>query len=84
MRDARLAEQALQTHVNYFEGHLCHCRQKNKIPRGCCSQLLCMRVTLLDYGIKFRQVSLPCDHESVIKTVRKMDPGPFSSIGFGV
>jgi hypothetical protein len=34
---------------------------------NCCAQVLWMRATLLDYGIKFEQVPLLCDNESVIK-----------------
>jgi hypothetical protein len=32
-----------------------------------CAQLLWMKVTLNDFGIKFKQVPLLCDNESVMK-----------------
>ena len=35
--------------------------------RSCCAQLLWMKATLNVFGIKFKQVSLLCDNESVIK-----------------
>jgi hypothetical protein len=34
---------------------------------GSCAQLLWIRATLLDYGIKFEQVSLLCGNESAVK-----------------
>ena len=37
------------------------------ILAGSCAQLLCMKPTLNDLRIKFKQVSLLCDNESVVK-----------------
>jgi phosphoribosyl-AMP cyclohydrolase len=37
------------------------------LDSSCCAQLLWMKVTLSDFGIKFKQVSLLCDNESVVK-----------------
>jgi hypothetical protein len=34
---------------------------------SCCAQLLGMKATLSDFGIKFKQVPLLCDNESVMK-----------------
>jgi hypothetical protein len=34
---------------------------------SCCAQLLWMKATLSDFGIKFKQVPLLCDNESAIK-----------------
>jgi hypothetical protein len=34
---------------------------------SCCAQLLWMKQTLLDYGVKFNEISLLCDNESAIK-----------------
>jgi hypothetical protein len=34
---------------------------------SCCAQILWMKVTLNDFGIKFKQVSLLYDNESVVK-----------------
>ena len=34
---------------------------------SCCDQLLWMKATLSDFGIKFKQVPLLCDNESVVK-----------------
>jgi uncharacterized membrane protein len=34
---------------------------------SCCTQLLWMKATLNDFGIKFKNVPLFCDNESVIK-----------------
>ena len=34
---------------------------------SCCAQLLWMKATLSDFGIKFKQVPLLCDNESVVK-----------------
>jgi hypothetical protein len=33
---------------------------------SCCAQLLWMKATLNDFGIKFKQVPLLCDNESVV------------------
>jgi hypothetical protein len=35
---------------------------------SCCAQLLWMKQTLLNYGVKFDCISLLCDNESVVKT----------------
>jgi hypothetical protein len=37
------------------------------LTRSCCAQLLWMKQTLLDYGVKFKEVPLLCDNESAIK-----------------
>ena len=34
---------------------------------SCCAQLLWMKATLNDFGIKFKQVPLLCDNESAVK-----------------
>jgi hypothetical protein len=34
---------------------------------SCCAQVLWMKQTLLDYGVKFKEIPLLCDNESVIK-----------------
>jgi hypothetical protein len=34
---------------------------------SCCAQLLWMKQTLLDCGVKFKEIPLPCDNESAIK-----------------
>jgi hypothetical protein len=34
---------------------------------GCCAQLLWMKQTLLDYGVKFDCIPLLCDNESAVK-----------------
>jgi hypothetical protein len=34
---------------------------------SCCAQLLWMKQTLLDYGVKFKEIPLLCDNESAIK-----------------
>jgi hypothetical protein len=36
---------------------------------SCCAQLLWMKATLNDFGIKFKQVLLLCDNESAIKLI---------------
>jgi hypothetical protein len=36
-------------------------------PSSCCAQLLWMKATLSDFGIKFKHVLLPRDNESAIK-----------------
>ena len=38
---------------------------------SCCAQLLWMKATLSDFGIKFKQVPLLCDNESVVKLTNK-------------
>jgi hypothetical protein len=37
------------------------------LASSCCAQLLWMKATLSDFGIKFKQVPLLCDNESVMK-----------------
>ena len=37
------------------------------ISIGSCAQILWMKATLSDFGIKFKKVSLLCDNESAIK-----------------
>ena len=34
---------------------------------ACCAQILCMKQTLLDYGVVLENVPLLCDNESVVK-----------------
>jgi hypothetical protein len=34
---------------------------------SCCAQLLCMKQTLIDYGVKFNEIPLLCDNETAIK-----------------
>jgi hypothetical protein len=34
---------------------------------ACCTQILCMKQTLLDYGVFLEKVHLLCDNESVVK-----------------
>ena len=35
--------------------------------RSCCAQLLWMKQTLFDYGVKFDEILLLCDNESAVK-----------------
>ena len=35
---------------------------------SCCAQLLWMKATLSDFGIKFKQVPLLCDNKSVVSS----------------
>jgi hypothetical protein len=37
------------------------------LTSSCCAQLFQMKATLNDFGIKFKQVPLLCDNESVVK-----------------
>jgi hypothetical protein len=39
---------------------------------SCCAQLLWMKATLNDFGIKFKQVSLLCDNESAMKLTNNL------------
>jgi hypothetical protein len=39
---------------------------------SCCAQLLWMKQTLLDYGVKFDCIPLLCDNESAIKIVTNL------------
>jgi hypothetical protein len=41
---------------------------------SCCAQLLWMKQTLLDYGVKFDCIPLLCDNESVVKIAKKTHP----------
>ena len=34
---------------------------------SCCAQLLWMKQTLLDFGVKFDEILLLCDNESAVK-----------------
>jgi hypothetical protein len=36
---------------------------------SCCAQILWMKTTLNDFGIKFKQVPLLCENESVVKLI---------------
>jgi hypothetical protein len=38
----------------------------------CCTQLLCMRQTLRDYGYKLSKVPLLCDNESAIRMANNL------------
>ena len=79
MRDAKLRERAHRAHVNYWEDHLFLGHQilstteaKYVSAGSCCAQILWMKVTLNDFGIKFKQVSLLCDNESAIKLTNNL------------
>ena len=39
---------------------------------SCCAQLLWMKQTLLDYGVKFDEILLLCDNESAVKIASKI------------
>jgi hypothetical protein len=39
---------------------------------SCCAQLLWMKATLNDFGIKFKQAPLLCDNESVVKLTNNL------------
>ena len=39
---------------------------------SCCAQLLWMKATLSDFGIKFKQVPLLCDNESAVKLTNNL------------
>jgi hypothetical protein len=39
---------------------------------SCCAQILWMKATLNDFGIKFKQVPLLCDNESVMKLTNNL------------
>ena len=39
---------------------------------NCCAQLLWMKAILSDFGIKFKQVPLLCDNESVVKLTNNL------------
>ena len=79
MQDARLKGRAPRAHVNCWEDHLFHGHQRSKsvalstaeaeyISVGsCCAQILWMKATLNDFGIKFKKVPLLYDNESAIK-----------------
>ena len=40
---------------------------------SCCAQILLMKATLSDFGIKFKRVPLLCDNESAIKLTNNPD-----------
>ena len=79
MRDAKLRERAHRAHVNCWEDHLSWSSKKQNsvalstakaeyiLVGSCCAQLLWMKATLNDFGIKFKKVPLLCDNESAIK-----------------
>jgi hypothetical protein len=48
---------------------------------SCCAQLLWMKQTLLDYGVKFKEIPLICDNESAIKIANILEP---SILIFGI
>jgi hypothetical protein len=37
------------------------------VAGACCTQILCMKKTLLDYGVVLEKVTLLCDNESAVK-----------------
>jgi hypothetical protein len=39
---------------------------------SCCAQILWMKATLNDFGIKFKQVPLLCDNESIVKLTNNL------------
>jgi hypothetical protein len=39
---------------------------------SCCAQILWMKATLNDFGIKFKQVPLLCDNESAVKLTNNL------------
>ena len=39
---------------------------------SCCAQILWMKATLSDFGIKFKKVPLLCDNESAIKLTNNL------------
>jgi hypothetical protein len=43
---------------------------------NCCTQLLWMKQTLLDYGISFKNIPLLCDNESVVKLATNLVQHP--------
>ena len=78
MWDARLKGRAPRAHVNCWEDHLFHGHQRSKIvlhyqpPKPntyppVVVEVLWMKATLSDFGIKFKKVPLLCDNESAIK-----------------
>ena len=74
MRDARLKGIAPRAFVNYWEDHLFLGHQRLSTAEAkyisassCCAQILWMKATLNDFGIKFKKVPLLCDNESAIK-----------------
>ena len=85
MRDARLKGKAPRAHVNCWEDHFVSWSSKKQnsvalstteaeyISAGSsCAQLLWMKATLSDFGIKFKQVPLLCDNESVVKLTNNL------------
>ena len=81
MRDARLKERAPQGTCQLLGRSLVSWSSKKQnsvalstaeaeyISTGscCCAQILWMKATLSDFGIKFKKVPLLCDNESAIK-----------------
>jgi hypothetical protein len=80
MRDVRLRGRAHRAHVNYWEDHFVSWSSKKQnnvalsiaeaeyiLAGSCCAQILWMKATLNDFGIKCKQVPLLCENESVVK-----------------
>ena len=80
MRGARLIGRVLSVVVNFLVVLLFFWSSKKQnsvalltaeaeyISAGsCCAQLLWMKQTLLDFGVKFDEILLLCDNESVVK-----------------
>ena len=79
MWDAKLRERVHQTHVKLGRSLVSWSSKKQNsvvlstteaeyiLAGSCCTQLLWMKVTLSDFGIKFKQVPLLCDNESAVK-----------------
>jgi hypothetical protein len=42
------------------------------VAGSCCAQILWMKTTLRDFGIKFKQVPLLCDNESAVKLTNNL------------
>jgi hypothetical protein len=74
MWDARLKGRAPRAHVNCWEDHLFHGHQRNRIisASSCYAQILWMKATLNDFGIKFKKVPLLYDNESAIKLTNNL------------
>lgn len=90
--DGKVDRNRHQTHVKCLEGHLCLGHQRIKFDCTIngwsrayilvwnCAQLLCLKATLLHYGVKFAQVPLLCDNESAIKIVTNPIQHPSATI----
>ena len=86
MRDAKLRERAHRAHVKYqlLGRSLVSWSSKKQnsvalstaeveyISAGSCVQILWMKATLSDFGIKFKKVPLLCDNESAIKLTNNL------------